>query len=57
MKINLLSQFIFIFLTWTFEAIKKEDLVKDPPGMKDVMVYSGYLDTYQNDRKLHYVLV
>lgn len=57
MKIIFLSLFIFIFLIWNFEAIRKEDLVKDPPGMKDAMVYSGYLDTYQNDRKLHYVLV
>ena len=57
MRINFSSLFIFILLTWTFSAMKKDDLVKNPPGMKDVMVYSGYLDTYQNDRKLHYILV
>lgn len=26
-------------------------------GMKDTTVYSGHLDTYQNDRKLHYIFV
>jgi cathepsin A (carboxypeptidase C) len=25
--------------------------------MRNTTVYSGYLDTYQNDRKLHYVFV
>lgn len=25
--------------------------------MRDTVVYSGFLDTYQNDRKLHYVFV
>lgn len=25
--------------------------------MQDTVVYSGYLNTYQNDRKLHYVFV
>ncbi len=25
--------------------------------MRDTVVYSGFLNTYQNDRKLHYVFV
>ncbi len=47
---------LLVLICYT-NAVRKEDLVPEPPGMKDVVVYSGYLNTYQNDRKLHYIFV
>ena len=47
---------LLVLICYT-NAVRKEDLVPEPSGIKDVVVYSGYLNTYQNDRKLHYILV
>lgn len=48
---------LLLILICITNAVRKEDLVPEPPGMKNVVVYSGYLNTEQNDRKLHYIFV